>query len=288
MVTSLFISRSLHRRMSFLKKFSVITAVSAALLAALIAYLQSLPAENQAWNIRMAESAPDNRATLKEANEGCFIVGYTGEVGKVLVQEILKNQVFKRVVLIGRRKVEFDDDVMKSVEQHVVDFDKLDEYKETFQGIDQGFCCLGTTRGKAGAKGFVKVDYDYVMNTARLAKEGGVKHFHLVSSGGANKNSSLLYTQTKGRVEADVSDLGFDRVSIYRPAVLMCDRTEKRSGEGVLRTLLKPIAYFAPTLASIPTTTVAKAMVNIAASPKEKDVIILENKALHQIAGAAQ
>ena len=33
----------------------------------------------------------------------------------------------------------------------MVDFDKLDESADVFQGHDVGFCCLGTTRGKAGA-----------------------------------------------------------------------------------------------------------------------------------------
>lgn len=35
--------------------------------------------------------------------------------------------------------------------QKVVDFEKLDEYGEAFQGHDVGYCCLGTTKAKAGA-----------------------------------------------------------------------------------------------------------------------------------------
>lgn len=62
------------------------------------------------------------------------------------------------------------------------------------------FCCLGTTRGKAGAKGFVRVDRDYVVHAARLLKEADCPHFNLVSSGGANVNSMFLYPKTKGEV----------------------------------------------------------------------------------------
>ena len=36
-------------------------------------------------------------------------------------------------------------------EQMVVDYDKINEYEEAFRGCQIGFCCLGTTRGKAGA-----------------------------------------------------------------------------------------------------------------------------------------
>jgi uncharacterized protein YbjT (DUF2867 family) len=45
--------------------------------------------------------------------------------------------------------------------------------------------------------GFVKVDHDYVVNVARVAKEAGCKHFNLVTSTGANANSPMLYPQTK-------------------------------------------------------------------------------------------
>ena len=65
--------------------------------------------------------------------------------------------------------------------------------------------------------GFRKVDYDYVVNSARLAKQNGVKQFHLVSSSGADKNSILLYPKVKGESEDVVSQLQFDKLSIYRP-----------------------------------------------------------------------
>ena len=49
-------------------------------------------------------------------------------------------------------------------------------------------------------KGFVRVDHDYVLESAELAKAGGCKHFSLVSSQGANKNASMLYTRIKVHV----------------------------------------------------------------------------------------
>ncbi|CAF1578967.1 unnamed protein product, partial [Rotaria sordida] len=65
------------------------------------------------------------------------------------------------------------------------------------RGADVHFCCLGTTRGKAGVEGFRRVDFDYVVGVARLAKQEDCKHFHLVSSQGANENSFFLYPQVK-------------------------------------------------------------------------------------------
>jgi predicted amino acid dehydrogenase len=42
------------------------------------------------------------------------IVGYTGEAGKALSKEILKNSFFKSTVLIGRRNVDYNESYYKS------------------------------------------------------------------------------------------------------------------------------------------------------------------------------
>ena len=64
--------------------------------------------------------------------------------------------------------------------------------------VDSAFICLGTTRAKAGADGFVKVwmqletfssrmfkiqvDYDYVVESSKLLHNSGCPDLHLVSS----------------------------------------------------------------------------------------------------------
>lgn len=48
--------------------------------------------------------------------------------------------------------------------------------------------------------GFVRVDHDYVLKSAELARSGGCSHFHLESSRGADKNSNFLYLKVKVRL----------------------------------------------------------------------------------------
>ena len=43
----------------------------------------------------------------------------------------------------------------------------------------------------------MKVDHDYVLSTARVANETGCRHFHLLSSSGADKNSWFLFPKVK-------------------------------------------------------------------------------------------
>ena len=57
-------------------------------------------------------------------------------------------------------------------EQVVVDYEKLTEtLGEQLTGLDVGFCCLGTTRKQAGSdEAFRRVDFDYVLEIAKIAK----------------------------------------------------------------------------------------------------------------------
>ena len=43
----------------------------------------------------------------------------------------------------------------------------------------------------------MRVDHDYVLKSAELAKAGGCSQFHLESSKGADKGSSFLYLKVK-------------------------------------------------------------------------------------------
>lgn len=97
--------------------------------------------------------------------------------------------------------------------------------------------CRAVTRTQLG---FVKVDRTYVGAVAAAAYTHGTKHFHLVSSAGADANSWFLYPQTKGLVEADVASLGFPRLSIYRPSLLLV--VEGREEQRAIETAIAPFA----------------------------------------------
>ncbi|XP_035188746.1 regulator of G-protein signaling 5 isoform X1 [Oxyura jamaicensis] len=148
----------------------------------------------------------------------CFVLGASGATGRALLRELQARRLFARVTVIGRRRLSLAEESGTAVEQVVVDFERLSEHAAAFRGHDVGFCCLGTTRSKAGTDGFVRVDRDYVAQAAELAWAGGCKHFVLQSSQGANEHSRFLYLRVKGEVEKLVRAVGFDRCTILRPA----------------------------------------------------------------------
>ena len=60
-----------------------------------------------------------------------------------------------------------------------------------------------------------------MVSAAQVARDAGAVEFHLVTSQGANKDSSFLYPQTKGLVEEAVRQVAFDRLYVYRPSFLI-------------------------------------------------------------------
>eukprot|EP00029_Vermamoeba_vermiformis_P009426 TRINITY_DN4691_c0_g1_i1.p1 TRINITY_DN4691_c0_g1~~TRINITY_DN4691_c0_g1_i1.p1 ORF type:complete len:227 (+),score=45.37 TRINITY_DN4691_c0_g1_i1:137-817(+) len=195
-----------------------------------------------------------------------IVVGGTGAIGKELVKELSENESFVKVTALVRRKPEAE--ISGKVESVVVDFDNLDEYKDAFKDKDVAFCCLGTTRKDAGSDAaFKKVDYTYATNFAQLAKDNGVKDFHLVSSVGASKSSWFLYPRTKGETEDYITKLEFPTLTIYRPGLL--DRGDST------RKVEKFASYFMKTM---PVNTHAKAMVIRALQPNKEQKEIWTNK----------
>ncbi|XP_068430149.1 oxidoreductase HTATIP2 [Clinocottus analis] len=235
----------------------------------------------------MAEDMNTLEENFRQQNKSCFILGASGETGRMLLQELLGRNIFSKITLIGRRQLTFEDKAYESLLQEVVDFEKLEDYAAAFQGHDVGYCCLGTTKAKAGTEGFIRVDHDYVVKSAELAKAGGCSQFHLESSRGADKNSNFLYLKVKGQVEAEIEALGFDRYAIYRPGVLLVDRQESRPAEWLARKFFQAFSAVCSTSMSIPIQAVAKSMASNTLLQPEQKTEILENADITKLGKSA-
>ena len=104
-------------------------------------------------------------------------------------------------------------------------------------------CCLGTTIRQAGSQAaFRAVDHDLILATARGARLGGTRQMIVVSSVGASAKAANFYLRTKGETEDGLRALGFDRLDLMRPGLLLGDRSGRpRLGEG-LATIAAPLA----------------------------------------------
>ncbi|XP_076003122.1 oxidoreductase HTATIP2 [Genypterus blacodes] len=260
-----------------LTKVTGLVTVLIVVLAAVLYYLEDpdpVPFSSMAEEVITAEE------NFRQQNKSCFVLGASGETGSRLLEELLERNIFSKITLIGRRQLTFEGKANENLMQEVVDFEKLEDYAAAFSGHDVGYCCLGTTKAKAGAEGFIRVDHDYVLKSAELAKAAGCTQFHLESSKGADKSSSFLYLKVKGQVEAEIEALGFDRFAIYRPGVLLVDRQESRPGEWLARKFFGAISSVSSTSMAISIHEVAKAMVSNSLLQPQQKTEILENNAI--------
>ncbi|MEE4203589.1 MAG: NAD-dependent epimerase/dehydratase family protein [Halieaceae bacterium] len=103
---------------------------------------------------------------------------------------------------------------------------------------DAAICTLGTTLKTAGSRtAFYAVDHDAVINFAISAQRAGVNHFLVVTSVDANARAAAYYPRVKGETERDLEAMGFSRLDIVQPGLLLGQRSEKRTVEQWLQRL---------------------------------------------------
>jgi len=158
------------------------------------------------------------------------VLGATGLVGSELVRLLLASDQYARVVTVSRRPLQLKSEKLETC---VVDFECLDDIADKVSG-DVLFSCLGTTKKQAGSIAAQRlVDHDYQLQVASFAAANGVPHYCLVSSSGANPASASAYMKMKGELEQTVKQLGFKRVSLFQPSLLLGERDHMRLGESV-------------------------------------------------------
>ena len=88
-----------------------------------------------------------------------LVIGATGLTGNFVVEELLKDEAFKTVRVLARKKV---NKVHPKLQQEIVNLNDLNDYSDKFGEGDVIFCCIGTTQKKV--KGdkllYEKIDYD--------------------------------------------------------------------------------------------------------------------------------
>lgn len=201
-----------------------------------------------------------------------LIIGATGATGKDLVTQLLEDAAFSEVHIFVRRNVDLKH---PKLQVHVVDFDKLHEWRGLLQG-DVLFSALGTTLKQAGSqKAQWKIDYTYQYEVAKAARANGVETMVLVSSAWATAKSKVFYTRMKGQLEDDVKALGFKSLAIMRPPSLIRKGSD-RFGERVSVQVLKAANAIGllRAIRPMPTSQVAHAMIVMGKAAQEGAVTL--------------
>ena len=89
---------------------------------------------------------------------------------------------------------------------------------------------------------YEKIDFDIPVNAARIGIAKNYKKFLVVSSAGANENSSNFYLKLKGKTENAIRQFAFQSICFFRPSTLLGERKELRRGEKILQTGMKVLS----------------------------------------------
>jgi uncharacterized protein YbjT (DUF2867 family) len=164
-----------------------------------------------------------------------LLVGATGLVGGHCLRLLLADPRYRRVVVLARRPLDRGHGPEDTLELRVTDFDTLGTADGAdVPAVDDVYCALGTTIRAAGSReAFYRVDHDYPVTVARLAREAGATRFALVSSIGASPTARNYYLRMKGETERDVAAVGYECVELFRPSMLLGRRAERRPREAV-------------------------------------------------------
>jgi uncharacterized protein YbjT (DUF2867 family) len=206
-------------------------------------------------------------------NLTALLAGASGLVGGECLKRLIEAPEYRRVIVVTRRDLGAPARHPK-VSQQVIDFDRLGEDRDELRA-NHVFCALGTTIRKAGSKArFRRVDYEYPLRLAQLARMNDARHFSIVSALGASRSSPFFYSRVKGEVEQGLRAMRWPSLAIFRPSVIAGERAESRPLERVSEHLLRLApATWRPVAAS----DIAAAMVAVALE-SPPDVTVIESR----------
>lgn len=167
-----------------------------------------------------------------------LILGASGLTGQHLLELLLNDPLYAQITIYVRKPVHISH---PKLVQQIVDFEQLDSSVDA----TDVFCCLGTTIKKAGSQdAFKRVDLIYPQKIAALQLAAGSQKFLVISAVGADANSSIFYSRTKGQLEKALTLLRYPCLCIFRPSFIMGDRAERRVGEKIGIFIAKLISPF--------------------------------------------
>jgi uncharacterized protein YbjT (DUF2867 family) len=203
-----------------------------------------------------------------------IVIGATGLVGNLILQEILNDVGFSEVRIFIRRSTGIINPKLKEIISPMKDIYAL---KSEIMG-DVLFNALGTTIKQAGSKEEQqRIDRDLPVTFAEIASKNGVRYMLNVSSVGANIKGGF-YLKTKAEMEIGTGRFYPGAVFHFRPGLLVGNRKEFRFAEkiafGAMKIIDPILMGSAKKYRSMPADKLAKAMVGLSKNPVGKPTVL--------------
>jgi uncharacterized protein YbjT (DUF2867 family) len=160
-------------------------------------------------------------------NFAAIILGGTGQVGGAAVAELLAIPECREVVMVTRKPMA----PRSRVRNVVLDTGAADFAERVAalarevlgQGAVSAVSCVGVGSGSArwSEEELQRLEVGVVGAFARGCHDGGIAQFCLLSAVGSTASSRLRYARVMGMKEDTVRDVGFSRLAILRPGIIV-------------------------------------------------------------------
>ena len=212
-----------------------------------------------------------------------IILGASGLTGSILMNKLLTDDRYDIIKIFSRKSLSNHN---PKIIEKTCNLFELEELIDDFKA-DEVYCCIGTTAKKTpDKKVYKRIDYGIPVSAAKLCEENGINTFLVVSSLGADFNSSIFYNRTKGEMERDVNKANIANTYILRPSIILGNRSEKRMGESIGVTVIKFLKFFLigklKKYRAIDAEKIAQAMIELANA--KPDINIIESDTIQKIA----
>jgi uncharacterized protein YbjT (DUF2867 family) len=160
-----------------------------------------------------------------------MILGGTGQVGGAAVAELLAIPECREVVMVTRKPIAERSPLLNLVRNVVLDTGAADFAERTAalarevlsQGPASAVSCVGVGSGSArwSEEELLRLELGVVGAFARGCHDAGIAQFCLLSAAGSTARSRLRYARVMGMKEDAVRNIGFTRLAIFRPGIIV-------------------------------------------------------------------
>ena len=175
-------------------------------------------------------------------NKTVALFGSTGLIGSEILKLLINDDDYETINVITRKKVTVQS---KKIKNYIIDFTNPDGYKKVIKKGDVVIASIGTTQSKVNFNKmkYRKVDYDILLNIAKVCKSNQASSFCFVSSAGANARNKNFYLKLKGEIEKSIIQLDLKSCLIFRPSLLLGKRNEFRFGEMIAQKIMPLFSF---------------------------------------------
>jgi uncharacterized protein YbjT (DUF2867 family) len=177
--------------------------------------------------------------TMKQKT--AILLGATGLTGSLLLSRLVADDSYGAIKLFSRKP---SGNPSPKIKEYIGDVLHLEKFQNDFTA-DEIFCCVGTTSAKTKDRDIYRaIDFGIPFTASKLAKKNNIPAILVLSSLGAQPNSRIFYSRTKGEMEQAVLGQKIPNTYLLRPSLILGERKERRLGESIGAVLLTLASVF--------------------------------------------